>query len=367
MSNSPAEAAHQPGQPPAINTTDLLKARPAHITRSVSDIQSAPAKFHSSQHAIARERQQQQQEDRPGQSSTHPYPYASRGSLDIPPTARSETFSSNPETGRGPAGVAMAPKVDESVSGPGLRKASNERKPLKDWQQVTKTVTGLKQCIVDLNEVSSDTTQRLDKTYYSVLEKIGTLQSTILGLKELAIQSQKTAETFDKDTHEVAKEVESQLNGFGHFRDQENRIEALRERIDASRKKISALSGRVDVVKDRVEGWERADKEWQERTRRRLKTFWAITSIVFLVLALLYLGAPYAASVPEPPDQPANEAVVAKELGETPETAPSSSSSGIAPGFDVSSMGDQEQRLPNLTRRSEVGGKDERLRVFDEL
>lgn len=230
----------------------------------------------------------------------------------------------------------------------------------------------MKQCIFDLNETSSETTQRLDKTYYSVLEKIGTLQSTILGLRELAAQTQTTAEVFDKETSEVAKEVHNQLGQFGNFKSQEKRIEALRARIDVSREKMTALGGRIGVVKDRVEGWERADKEWQERTRKRLKTFWAATSIGLLVLVLLYLGAPYVVTLSEPPD-PADligtSAVcgASEGLGERTSDLTSTTSPAKRQEVDLGSHSPPEQRMPNLTRRSDVGGIDERLRVFDEL
>lgn len=89
-------------------------------------------------------------------------------------------------------------------------------------------------------------------------------------------------------------DINSQLDTFGQFEDQQTRVEALQSRIQAGRELIGSLSERVDAVSERIESWERADWEWQEKTRKRLKTFWVVTSVlVFLVLSL-FIGSQYA-------------------------------------------------------------------------
>lgn len=141
--------------------------------------------------------------------------------------------------------------------------------------------SGLKTSLSSLQSVSTATTRRLDDAYYSVLEKLGALQSTIVALKDLATLSQATNSSFETDSEELVTEVSAQLDGYqGQFEDQQRRIEALQTRIYAGRDKIGALSERVDAVKEQIETWEKADKEWQERTRRRLKAFWVLTSVV---------------------------------------------------------------------------------------
>ena len=51
--------------------------------------------------------------------------------------------------------------------------------------------------MAELDSFSTTTTRRLDDTYYSVLEKLGTLQSTIAALKELAGLSAQMNDTFN--------------------------------------------------------------------------------------------------------------------------------------------------------------------------
>lgn len=96
---------------------------------------------------------------------------------------------------------------------------------------------------------------------------------------------------FIKESQEVVSDAQIQLDAFGQFDSQQQRIQALQERIYTGREKIHGLSGRVDVVHKKIGNWERADREWQERTRRRLKSLWIFMSVIALVLLLLFIGA----------------------------------------------------------------------------
>lgn len=106
--------------------------------------------------------------------------------------------------------------------------------------------------------------------------------------------SRETNETFAAESKGIVAEIESQLDTLGQFDKQQKHIENLQSRIQTGRQKVQQLSERVDIVRERVEGWERADREWQERTRRRLKVLWVITSVLALIMLLMFLGAQYA-------------------------------------------------------------------------
>lgn len=146
---------------------------------------------------------------------------------------------------------------------------------------------------MDLGKFSTTTTRRLDDTYYAVLEKLGMLQGTIAAFKELADNSQELNDAFKIEFRKVTADVGSQLDAFGQFDDHQQRIEDLQGRIQTGREKVQALSERVGVVQKRIEGWERADKEWQERTRKRLKVIWLIMSTLVFIVALLFVSAKY--------------------------------------------------------------------------
>lgn len=143
----------------------------------------------------------------------------------------------------------------------------------------------LRKSLVDLNTLSNTTTSRLDNTYYNVLEKLSILHSIIASLKELATLTRQLNDDFIKESTEVVKDIEIQLDGFGDFHPQERKIENLEHRIEAGREKAHMLGDRVDLVKQKIERWERVESEWQQRTRKRLKFLWAITAVALLLLA----------------------------------------------------------------------------------
>lgn len=166
--------------------------------------------------------------------------------------------------------------------------------PSRAKSSIDQRSSGLQRSLAELETFASVTTKQLDETYYSFLERLSALQSTIAALKELAQLSQQLNDTFSTETQELVTDISSQFDAFGQFEDQQKRIESLQSRIDTGRESIRALSGRVDTVRERIESWERADREWQEKTRKRLKAFWVVTSIVIFLVVLLFVGAQYA-------------------------------------------------------------------------
>jgi len=138
-----------------------------------------------------------------------------------------------------------------------------------------------------LNALSVNTTRRLDNTYYSVLEKLSVLQNTITSFKELATMTRHLNEEFKTESEEVVTEVKALLDGFGGFEEQQNRIETLQERVKKGRQKIKTLAERVAVVRERLEGWEQAEGEWQEKTRKRLRILWIVMSVCAAIFIIL--------------------------------------------------------------------------------
>ncbi|KAH8910831.1 hypothetical protein BR93DRAFT_923543 [Coniochaeta sp. PMI_546] len=235
------------------------------------------------------------------------------------------------------------------------RKLSRDEELQEERRKAAARVSGLKKSLADLNTFSNATTQRLDDTYYSVLEKLGMLQHTIVALKELAGMSQETSKQFEKESNDIVTEITSQINSFGGFGEQERRIQALTARIHGGRDKVKTLSERVDVVRERIETWERADREWQERTRRRLKAIWVVTSVLLALLLILLVAAQYI---------PANAEVASRLTNVTGIVGEGLTGKDSGSGLET----DLRSVLgTSLNRTTQPGAIDERLRVFDEL
>ena len=204
------------------------------------------------------------------------------------------------------------------------------------------------------------TTRRFEDTYYSVLEKLGTLQSTIVALKELAGLSREMNLAFTTEAEELVTDVSSQLDGFGQFEDQQRRIEKLQSRISAGRDRIKILSKRVDVVGERIENWENADKEWQERTRKRLKAVWVVTSILLFIFLALFLSVQYA---PE-----SLENATMRLANDSLNTLRNVTGSNTSRSWVKSKAGGSEsQDATNGTGTEDLTSPSDLLRVFDEL
>ncbi|KAJ8127511.1 hypothetical protein O1611_g6125 [Lasiodiplodia mahajangana] len=175
-------------------------------------------------------------------------------------------------------------------------------------------------------------------------------------MKELAAMSQEINESFTSDSSALVSEIESQLSVYDQSADQKKRIEDLQARIHAGRDKVQALSRRVDLVHERIEGWEKADKEWQERTRKRLKTIWIIISVVAFILTFFFLGAQYA-----PSTTGANElAELASGMQDEPAMM-----NNLVKNNSKSAAAMADEVREELARRR--GHEPEVLRVFDEL
>ncbi len=218
---------------------------------------------------------------------------------------------------------------------------------------------GLKKELVDLGSFSTATIRRLDLAYTSVLEKLGILHGTIAALTELAGMSQGMNDSFAQNSQDLVRELQAQLDALGDFDDQQKRIHALEDRIRTGSATIQQLSGRLDAVRGRTEGWERADREWQERTRKRLKIMWTVMSVVVFLLALLLIAAQYA---PE-----ASEGAAGHLANDTLGKLGNSTDRAGERSWDA--VQNETTRLQSMLDRTggDAASADDRLRVFDEL
>ncbi len=96
--------------------------------------------------------------------------------------------------------------------------------------------------------------------------------------------------SFERESGELVGDISSQLSAVGAFKDQEKRLQMLHGQVGRGRIRVGALSERLDSVNRRLSLWEHADKAWQERTRKRLKVVWIVTSILVLLVMLLFLA-----------------------------------------------------------------------------
>ncbi|KAB8303886.1 hypothetical protein EYC80_005252 [Monilinia laxa] len=334
------------------------------VTRSVSGASSPPLKSHRSHHHHHHHH--------------HHHPHIHHRDKD------EKASQSNPQKALGPSGEASRSEgVSSSESRSGSLRPSvfgstidgfdlfkdNERRPLKEGELEAEKEKGammakeLQKTLTDVNAVADNTTRHLDATYYSVLEKLGDLHKTIGSLKELAAMTRHLNDEFNTEGEGLVQESRAQLEGFEEFDAQEQKIKALEKRVKEGRDTINTLSGRVDVVRKRVKGWEQAEQEWQDKTRKRLKMMWILMS----VCATLFLAIVILAYIPSKSNGHGNTMGLngsnSTALGEL-ERVKNETRNMYQPTFDT---------LESSTSASEVNkeagkaAEDPRLKIFDEL
>lgn len=147
----------------------------------------------------------------------------------------------------------------------------------------------LRGALSSMGQLATDTTRRLDYTYYNLLEKIASLNSTVGSLYELSTSIKMLKQDFDRETTELDQEIRRQLGEFKGFEAQMQKIDALEERMKAGRKKAQELNDRLDAVRKSIAGWEKRETDWQARTSRNLRILWMVvaTSLLVLVVAVV--------------------------------------------------------------------------------
>lgn len=202
---------------------------------------------------------------------------------------------------------------------------------------------------------TNSTTARLDNTYYSILSKFSTLQHTILGLQDLCTTARELNNSFIHGSENLTHEISDQLAELSDYSQQEARIKELHARIVAGKKKVEKLSERVDVVRQRTTTWSRVEASWEEKTRRRIKLFWALSAVVLVLVVggMIWQYTPTRQGGVEERQVPLGKEgvkeVVAQLVNESLER-----------------RGEEKRILDELREGRELE-EDERLKIFDEL
>ncbi|PNP54376.1 hypothetical protein THARTR1_05583 [Trichoderma harzianum] len=227
-----------------------------------------------------------------------------------------------------------------------------------DKEKASSSTDDLRQSLTELSNFSTETTRQLDQTHYALLEKTSSLQVMVKALKDLAQASCDLQEGFDMAARELETDVTEQLRGIGHFESQQSTIETLQSRIHLGRQTADKLAERVDVVRKQIEGWERADRAWQEKTRKRLRLIWAALSVLVCIVGLLFMAFSYNS----------RGAVAQADSGArgawrntTPEFK------GQHQSVEQVLAANNHDDKPQTTRAWETPLADEPLRIFDEL
>ncbi|TQS33367.1 hypothetical protein Golomagni_06293 [Golovinomyces magnicellulatus] len=169
----------------------------------------------------------------------------------------------------------------------------NEAKRLEEQrferERAVQQVNKLRSAVVEINNSSNMISRRLDNTCYSIHEKLSSIQSMIMSLKELSTTTRQCNVKFASDYRTLAHESHKQLDSLDSSKDQAKRLSKLMMRVDNSRQNFLCLGERVKIVRERVEKWELSERDWKSKTGKRLKILWSCSGGVMALVLLVYV------------------------------------------------------------------------------
>ncbi|KAL1303897.1 hypothetical protein AAFC00_000351 [Neodothiora populina] len=141
-----------------------------------------------------------------------------------------------------------------------------------------------------LNALSRDAhtaTRKLDDTYYALLERLGTLRSTISSLQELSGQAAEARRDWHREINQANQKVNTKLDSFQGFSAQEKAVEELVLRLEKGKRGAAVLEGRLEDCRGRLEGVQRKEVEGRRIVNKRWRICWLSLSMLVLLIILL--------------------------------------------------------------------------------
>lgn len=219
--------------------------------------------------------------------------------------------------------------------------------------------------------MATDVTRRLDYTYYNLLEKTTALSSTISSFQELSDSASTLLSDFERETANLDQYIRKQINELKGFQPQMQKADMLEKRMKQGQQRVEELGNRLEAIRREIDSWEQRESDWQSRTSRRLRIFWAVLGGAFVVflLSLVLHNWPTLDLHHEAPSLP-TEATNRSSLGAAYESNAWHSVLGLhgpETGEDISGYPSSlQERRQSLDRGSSNGDVTTTSRAFSE-
>lgn len=143
--------------------------------------------------------------------------------------------------------------------------------------------------LADIGQTSTEITRRLDYTYYSLLERLGSLVSTIHSFQSLSTQSRALVENFSTEAENLDTDIKRKMRNFRQgFDERGDRVTDLEQRGVKAGNKAVQLGRRLENARTVVDNWEKREKEVRKRRSQMFKgTWWTLVSVLGAVILLL--------------------------------------------------------------------------------
>ena len=110
-------------------------------------------------------------------------------------------------------------------------------------------------------------TSQLDDSYYSLLEHVSFLQSSVEQLITLSRSIREASSEYDLQVDQLNMDLQGQLDTLGNFDLQGQRVHELENKLKRERATTEDLKNRLDLVRQKLRSREREDTENWKQTR----------------------------------------------------------------------------------------------------
>ena len=118
-----------------------------------------------------------------------------------------------------------------------------------------------------LSDHANTATSQLDHSYYSLLEHVGYLESGVEQLVTLSRDIREASSEHGLQLDQLCTDLHGQVNTFGNFESQGQRIYDLESRLRREKETAEDLKDRLDAVRQRLRSREKEDAENWKQTR----------------------------------------------------------------------------------------------------
>lgn len=147
----------------------------------------------------------------------------------------------------------------------------------------------LRDRLADVGRQSGEIGRRLEYTYYSLLEKLGSLVGTIHSFQSLSEQSRQLIKNFETQTGKLDEDMQRRVSKFkSNFEERDERVADMEQRSEKAGIKAQELQTRLQNVRTIIENWEKqedtAAKKW---FRVWGIVFWGSVVVFTLIMSIV--------------------------------------------------------------------------------
>lgn len=157
-------------------------------------------------------------------------------------------------------------------------------------EQLANAQDELRDRLADVGTQSGEIGRRLEYTYYSLLEKLGSLVGTIHSFQSLSEQSGQLIKNFEFETGKLNENIQQRVQKFKNsFEARDDRLADMEQRSTKAGAKAQELQTRLQNVRTIIENWEKREDAAAKKWFRVWGMFAWSSLVLFTMIVIIIL------------------------------------------------------------------------------